>query len=232
MTGEGQRGCLLVIDGLDGSGKATQARLLAETLAAQGRQVRQISFPNYASDSSALVKMYLAGQFGDKPDDVNAYAASSFFAVDRYASYKTDWGAFYQAGGIVIADRYTTSNGAHQCSKLPPEAWDAYLDWLFTYEYQLLGLPAPDAVIYLRVDPAVSQQLMTARYHGDESKKDIQERDLEYLERSRRAAEYCAQKLGWQTVECTRAGTMRTVEDIGREVLALAEAVLQKSEKS
>lgn len=232
MTGEGQRGCLLVIDGLDGSGKATQARLLAETLADQGRPVRQISFPNYASESSALVKMYLAGQFGDKPDDVNAYAASSFFAVDRYASYKTDWGDFYRKGGIVIADRYTTSNGAHQCSKLPPEAWDAYLDWLFTYEYQLLGLPAPDAVIYLRVDPAVSQQLMTARYHGDESKKDIQERDLEYLERSRRAAEYCAQKLGWQTVECTRAGTMRTVEDIGREVLALAEAVLQKSEKS
>ena len=230
MTGAEHRGCLLVIDGLDGSGKATQARLLAETLAAQGRQVRQISFPNYASDSSALVKMYLAGQFGDKPDDVNAYAASSFFAVDRYASYKTDWGAFYQVGGIVIADRYTTSNGAHQCSKLPPEAWDAYLDWLFTYEYQLLGLPAPDAVIYLRVDPAVSQQLMTARYHGDESKKDIQERDLEYLERSRRAAEYCAQKLGWQTVECTRAGAMRTVEDIGREVLALAQAVLQKSE--
>ena len=230
MTTEGTRGRLLVIDGLDGSGKATQARLLAQHLTAQGRQVRQISFPNYASDSSALVRMYLAGQFGDKPDDVNAYAASSFFAVDRYASYKTDWGAFYQEGGIVIADRYTTSNGAHQCSKLPPEAWDAYLDWLFTYEYKLLGLPAPDAVIYLRVDPAVSQQLMTSRYHGDESKKDIQERDLEYLERSRRAAEYCAQKLGWQTVECTRAGAMRTVEDIGREVLALAQAVLQKSE--
>src|SRR5699024_8642901 len=150
MTTEGTRGRLLVLDGLDGSGKATQARLLAQHLTAQGRQVRQISFPNYASDSSALVRMYLAGQFGDKPDDVNAYAASSFFAVDRYASYKTDWGAFYQEGGIVIADRYTTSNGAHQCSKLPPEAWNAYLDWLFTYEYKLLGLPAPDAVIYLR----------------------------------------------------------------------------------
>ncbi len=227
MTTEETRGRLLVIDGLDGSGKATQAQLLARHLTARGRQVRQISFPNYDSDSSALVRMYLAGQFGDKPDDVNAYAASSFFAVDRYASYKTDWGEFYRQGGIVIADRYTTSNGAHQCSKLPPEAWDAYLDWLFTYEYKLLGLPAPDAVIYLRVDPAVSQQLMTSRYHGDESKKDIQERDQEYLERSRRAAEYCAQKLGWQTVECTEAGRMRTVEDIGRQVLALAEAVLE-----
>ena len=225
-----KRGRLLVIDGLDGSGKATQARLLAETLTARGLPVRQISFPNYASDSSALVKMYLAGQFGDKPDDVNAYAASSFFAVDRYASYKTDWGAFYRSGGIVIADRYTTSNGAHQCSKLPPEAWDGYLDWLFTYEYDLLGLPAPDAVIYLRVDPAVSQRLMTGRYHGDESKKDIQERDLEYLERSRRAAEYCARKLGWLTVECSEDGAMRTVKDIGRQVLDLAQKVLQKPE--
>ena len=117
------RGRLLVIEGLDGSGKATQARMLAETLTREGLPVRQISFPNYESESSALVRMYLGGQFGDKPDDVNAYAASSFFAVDRYASYKTDWGAFYHSGGILIADRYTTSNGAHQCSKLPPEAW-------------------------------------------------------------------------------------------------------------
>ena len=218
----GLRGRLLVIDGLDGSGKATQARRLAERLAALGLPVRQISFPNYASESSALVRMYLSGRFGDKPDDVNAYAASSFFAVDRYASYKTDWGAFYQEGGIVIADRYTTSNGAHQCSKLSPREWDQYLDWLFTYEYDLLGLPAPDAVIYLRVDPAVSQQLMTGRYHGDENRKDIQERDLEYLERSRRAAEYCARRLGWKTVQCVREGRMETVEEIGRQVYALA----------
>lgn len=220
------KGRLLVIEGLDGSGKATQAGLLAAALAADGLPVRQVSFPNYASDSSALVRMYLSGQFGSKPDDVNAYAASSFFAVDRYASFKTDWGGFYRDGGIVLADRYTTSNGAHQCSKLPPDQWDSYLDWLFDFEYRLLGLPAPDAVIYLRVDPAVSQKLMTGRYHGDESKKDIQERDLEYMERSRAAAEYCARKLGWQAVECAFAGRMRPVEDIGREVLALSRAAL------
>ena len=227
MSAGEKRGRLLVIEGLDGSGKATQAKLLAAALAADGLPVRQVSFPNYASESSALVRMYLAGQFGQKPDDVNAYAASSFFAVDRYASYKTDWGAFYRDGGVVLADRYTTSNGAHQCSKLPPEAWDGYLEWLFRFEYELLGLPAPDAVIYLRVDPAVSQKLMTARYHGDESRKDIQERDLEYLARSRAAAEYCAQKLGWQAVECARNGEMRPVEEIGREVLALARAALE-----
>ena len=212
------KGRLIVIEGLDGSGKATQAKLLAAHLKAQGRSVREVSFPDYASDSSALVKMYLAGQFGSKPDDVNAYAASTFFSVDRYASYKKDWGRFYEDGGIVIADRYTTSNAVHQCSKLPPDQWEGFLGWLFEFEFQLLGLPAPDAVVYLQVDPAVSQKLMTARYHGDESKKDVHEKDTEYLARSRAAAEYCAAHLGWATVHCTSTGAMRTIEDIQAEV--------------
>lgn len=212
-------GKLIVIEGLDGSGKATQAKLLARELRRQGREVREISFPDYKSDSSALIKMYLGGAFGSKPDDVNAYAASSFFAVDRYAGYKSDWGAFYQQGGVVIADRYTTSNAVHQCSKLPREQWDAYLDWLFRFEYEQLGIPAPDTVIYLRVDPAVSQKLMTQRYHGDEGKKDIHESDLEYLHRSRLAAEYCAEKLGWKTVLCTEEGEMRSVEEIHGDIL-------------
>ena len=171
-------GKLIVLEGLDGSGKATQAKRLAAALAAEGRPVREITFPNYASDSSALVRMYLAGQFGARPDDVNAYAASSFYAVDRYAGYKADWGRFYEEGGILIADRYTTSNAVHQCSKLPPEEWEQFLHWLFDYEFHLLGLPAPDCVIYLQVDPAVSQKLMTQRYHGDESKKDVHEKDV------------------------------------------------------
>ena len=220
------KGTLIVLEGLDGSGKATQAKLLAENLKAQGRQVREITFPDYASDSSALVKMYLAGQFGDKPDDVNAYAASSFYAVDRYASYKKDWGSFYQAGGVIIADRYTTSNAVHQCSKLPPEQWESFLNWLFDYEFHLLGLPAPDRVIYLQVDPAVSQKLMTSRYHGDESKKDVHEKDLEYLARSRKAAEFCAEHLDWKTVHCTEGDAMRTIDSIQSEVQALAAEVL------
>ena len=140
------KGRLFVLEGLDGSGKATQAKLLADHLAGSGRRVMEVTFPDYESDSSALVKMYLSGQFGSRPDDVNPYAASSFYAVDRYASYKTKWGSFYEAGGIVIADRYTTSNAVHQCSKLPPDQWDGFLRWAFEYEYQLLGLPAPDAV--------------------------------------------------------------------------------------
>ena len=220
------KGKLIVLEGLDGSGKATQAKLLAEKLTAEGRAVREVSFPNYASDSSALVKMYLAGQFGEKPDDVNAYAASTFYSVDRYAGYKSDWGTFYENGGVIVADRYTTSNAVHQCSKLPPEQWESFLQWLFDFEFRLLGLPAPDCVIYLQVDPAVSQKLMTQRYHGDESKKDVHEKDVEYLKRSRRAAEFCAAHLGWQTVACSEGDSMHSIEAIQQEVQKLAEQVL------
>lgn len=216
-------GQLIVIEGLDGSGKGTQAKRLYETLLAQGRKVRKVSFPDYDSDSSSLIKMYLAGEFGTDPNAVNAYAASSFFAVDRFASYKKDWGQFYNEGGIIISDRYTTSNAVHQCSKLPQDQWDTFLQWLFDFEYRLMGIPAPDKVIYLQVDPAVSQKLMTGRYQGDESKKDIHEKDRAYLDRSRLAAEYCAEKLGWQTVHCVKNGAMRTIEDIGQEILALIE---------
>ena len=215
------KGKLIVIEGLDGSGKGTQAAELAKNLAAGGAPVRKVSFPDYASDSSALVKMYLSGQFGKDPQDVNAYAASTFYAVDRFASFKRDWGGFYEGGGIVVADRYTTSNAVHQCSMLPQEQWDAFLAWLFDFEYHLLGIPSPDLVVYLSVDPAVSQRLMTGRYQGDESRKDIHEGNLAYLRRSRLAAEYCSSRLGWRQIECCRGGQMRTVEAIQADILAL-----------
>ena len=222
-------GKLIIFEGLDGSGKGTLTSLTAQKLAAQGMDLGQITFPNYASDSSALVKMYLSGQFGDKPDDVNAYAASSFYAVDRFASYKTDWGDFYRAGGLVLSDRYTTSNAVHQCAKLPPMHWDGFLNWLFDFEYKKIGIPAPDAVLYLAVDPEVSQELLKERYHGDESKKDIQEKDREYMARSRAAAEYCAKAFGWYRIECTQGEdvkSMRTVEDINAEILAKLQLIL------
>ena len=214
-------GKLIVIEGLDGSGKATQAGLLAEALQKRGTAVRQVSFPVYESDSSALVRMYLRGDLGKDPGDVNAYAASTFYAVDRFASYKADWGGFYEAGGVVVADRYTTSNAIHQCAKLPEDRWDGFLAWLFDLEYDLMGIPAPDMVIYLRGDVAVSQKLMTGRYHGDESRKDIHEKDLDFMYRSRLAAEYCRDALGWKTVDCIRDGRMREIEDIHREILSL-----------
>ena len=214
-------GKLIVLEGLDGSGKATQAKLLADALAQQGRQVRSVTFPNYESDSSAPIRMYLSGQLGEHPDDVNAYAASTFYAVDRYISYKTGWEQFYQTGGINVADRYPTSTMVHQCSKLPRDQWDGYLDWLVPFEYEKIGIPAPDEVIYLQVDPAVSQKLMTGRYQGDEAKKDIHEKDTEYLERSRAAAEYCADKYQWRRVECTSSGAMRSIEDIHASVMQI-----------
>jgi len=213
-------GKLIVIEGLDGSGKATQARLLAEKLTAEGVKVRQVSFPDYNSDSSALVKMYLNGEFGTCAYDVNAYVASSFYAVDRYAGFMKDWRADYESG-VIIADRYTTSNAIHQCAKLPKEQWDGYLAWLFDYEYGKLGIPAPDRVIYLRVDTAVSQKLMTGRYQGHEEKKDIHEKDIGYLGQCRQAADYCADKLGWQVVECCEGERMRSVESIADDIQRL-----------
>lgn len=210
-------GRLIVIEGLDGSGKATQANLLANALKEKDMIIRKVSFPDYESNSSALVKMYLAGQFGTHPDDVNAYAASSFYAVDRYASFKKDWQEDYKKG-IVIADRYTTSNAIHQCAKLDESEWDGYLSWLFDFEYRLLGIPEPDTVIYLRVDPEVSQSLLKKRYDGDMSKEDIHEKDREYLERCRKAAGYCARKLGWETVECCVNGLMRGIDEIQLDI--------------
>ncbi|MGM9614490.1 MAG: dTMP kinase [Oscillospiraceae bacterium] len=215
------RGKLIVIEGLDGSGKATQSALLYEALQSRGTPIRKVSFPDYQSDSSALVKMYLAGEFGSRPEDVNAYAASAFFAVDRYASYKKYWAPFYENGGIIVADRYTTSNAVHQCSKLPEEQWDAFLDWLFDFEYRLLGIPAPDTVVYLNVETEVSQKLMTTRYEGDESKKDIHEGNRAYLEHSRRAAQYCSRRLGWKEIPCCVGGLMRSKEEILDDILKL-----------
>lgn len=207
-------GKLIVIEGLDGSGKGTQAQILFERLEKEGRKVKKISFPVYSSDSSALVRMYLAGQFGSRPGDVNAYAASSFYAVDRFASFKADWGKEYNDDYIIIADRYTTSNGVHQCSKLPEEKWNSFMDWLYDFEYSKLGIPAPDEVIYLDMSPQVSQKLLSGRYSGDESKKDIHEKDREYLDRSRQAARFCAEHDGWKTVKCDNGETPYSVEEI------------------
>ena len=230
------RGKLRVLEGLDGSGKATQTELLEKALRERGHRVRKISFPNYESPSSSLVKMYLRGDFGSEPGDVNAYAASAFFAVDRYAGMKQDWGRFYEEGGILLADRYATSNAVHQCCKLERGAWDGYLDWLFHFEYEQLGIPEPDGVVFLRVSLEDSQQLMTQRYHGDNSRKDIHERDLAYLETAHEAAEYCVKKYHWLPVDCVSREKedgersvlhLRDRMSIAQDVLALAEEILQ-----
>lgn len=213
-------GKLIVIEGLDGSGKSTQLELLPKNLAKMGIDCKTVSFPDYENPSSTLVRMYLAGDFGSKPDDVNAYAASTFYCVDRYASFKANWGEFYNNGGTVIAGRYTTSNAVHQCSKLPESEWENFLSWLYDFEYNKVGIPKPDKVIFLDMPIEVSQKLLSKRYDGDETKKDIHESDTEYLSRCRKAAVFTAEYSNWDIIPCSENGEPKTVENIAKDVLA------------
>lgn len=220
-------GKLIVIEGLDGSGKSTQLELLKARLKEENIPVKAISFPDYDSDSSALVKMYLSGKFGNRPDDVNPYAASLFYCVDRYASFKAKWGKDYNAGRAIIAGRYTTSNAIHQTSKLDESEWKPFLNWLYDIEYNKVGIPKPDLVIFLDMPVEVSQKLLSGRYHGDESGKDIHERDVNYLNNCRRAAKFVADYSGFKTVNCAVGGNIRTVESISDEILDLVKKTLE-----
>lgn len=219
------RSKLLVIEGLDGSGKATQAALLTQRLRELGLPVRQVSFPNYEDDSSALVRMYLQGQLG-QAEEVNAYAASLFYTVDRYATFRKSIQQDWEQGCILVADRYTTSNMVHQCTKEPRENWGTYLSWLEDLEYEKVGLPRPDRVIYLDLEPALSRRLLEKRYGGDQSKKDIHEANFQYLLHCRESALYAAEKFGWQRISCGEGTEIRSVEDIGQELWQLVQGLL------
>lgn len=219
-------GRLIVFEGTDGSGKATQSRLLCEHLRRENIPYKNITFPRYGKPSAAMVQEYLDGNLGRRPGDVNAYAASLMFSMDRYASYKQDWGAFYEAGGLVIADRYTTSNAVHQASKLPDGEREKFLDWLFGFEYGLLGLPEPSLVFYLDVPTEVTERLMRERERATHTAADIHEADDAYLRECRENARGVAARCGWQRVDCTRDGRMRGIEDIHEEVYARVKALL------
>ncbi|MEG2857177.1 MAG: thymidylate kinase, partial [Clostridia bacterium] len=177
-------GRIIILEGTDASGKSTQLDLLTQHLRADGRDFRTVAFPRYSEDSSALIRMYLAGDFGKTPGDVNAYAASTFFAVDRYASYKSDWKDYYDAGGILLFDRYTTSNAVHQGAKLARDERERFWSWLFDFEYNLMGLPAPSAVLFLDMPPEFAARLLIARAEAT----DIHENDAEYRARCYEAA--------------------------------------------
>lgn len=211
-------GKLMVIDGLDGCGKSTQLSLLDAHLRHSQAHYRQISFPDYDQPSSALVKMYLNGELGDSATSVNAYAASSFYAVDRYASYKKFWQADYEAGIPIIAARYVTSNAIHQMTKLDTAEWSSFLTWLEDYEYGKLGLPVPDEVLFLDMPIEVSQKLLKGRYGGDESKKDIHERDIRYLNRCREAALFAANARGWHVIPCSDGNEPLPVDHIQADI--------------
>ncbi len=216
------KGKLIIIEaGSDASGKATQTKKLFARMKAEKYGIRKVEYPNYKSSSSALVKMYLNGEFGYRPDDVNAYAASTFYAVDRYASYMKEWKRYYENGGVVLADRYTTSNMVHQASKIQDEAErNNYLDWLWDLEFVKLGLPVPDMVIFLDVPPVISNGLMSSRSNKitGGSKKDIHESDTEYLRKTYLNACRIAEKYNWKRIECIDGSFLRSIEDIHNEI--------------
>ena len=218
-------GKLIVIEGLDGCGKNTQTKLLVDFLLSQGETAEYLSFPNYSSPSSALIKMYLNSEFGSSPSDVNAYAAASFYAVDRFASFKKFWGKSYESGKIIICDRYTTSNTFYQMAKLTENSWNEYLTWLYDYEYNKLGLPRPDAVIYLNMPINISQELMKKRYGGDEAKKDIHESDTTFLKKCEEIASFVGKKDNWFVINCTLNGKIKNEGQIHSEIKDLLREV-------
>lgn len=220
-------GKLIVLEGTDGSGKSTQFQRLTARLEREGKQFRKLVFPQYSEPSSALIRMYLGGEFGKKPSDVGAYAASAFYSVDRYASYKKVWGRWYEEGGLVVSDRYTTSNAVHQASKEPPEKQQDFLKWLYDFEYGKLGLPKPDLVIYLDVPTDFTEKLMRSREAATHTHADIHEQDMEYLATCRRSGKAAAEYYGWTVIPCVRNGAMRSIEDIHEEIYRHVAACLE-----
>lgn len=220
-------GKLVVIEGLDGSGKSTQVEKLKTRLLEEHVALKQIKLPDYQDPSSTLVRMYLGGDFGSHPEDVNVYAASSFYAVDRFASYKRHWKEEYEKGMVILADRYTTSNAVHQTVKLPKAQWEDYLSWLSDYEYNKMGIPKPDLVIFLDMPVDISQQLMSARYGGEEQKKDVHEADVPYLKSCHEAALFAAEKLGWKVVPCSDGKQPYSIENIHEAIYKIVKDEIQ-----
>lgn len=214
-------GKLIVFEGIDGSGKSTQLNMMCRRFEEENRAYMYLAFPQYAEPSSALIRMYLAGEFGKNPGDVNAYAASSFYAVDRYASYIKSWGEYYKNGGIILADRYTTSNAIHQASKVPDDKRKEFFQWLYEFEYKLMELPVPDTVIYMDIPVHAAVSRMRQREQETNTRGDIHETDLKYLESCYRSGEEAADFYGWQKIQCLKDGKMRTADDIHEEIYQL-----------
>ena len=211
------KGKLLVLEGTDASGKSTQFERLCQALDERNISYRRLVFPRYQEESSALIRMYLNGQFGSHPDDVNAYTASTFFAVDRYASYQTEWKDYYENGGLILADRYTTSNAVHQASKLEGEEQENYLNWLFDFEYRIMGIPAPDQVFFLDMPTEAVRNLLE---HRQGKTQDIHEKDIPYLKKCYQTASRLADRFGWHRIRCTQGNAIRSIADISDELVA------------
>lgn len=222
-------GKLIVIEGTDSSGKETQTRKLYERLEKEITNVRKLSFPNYKSPACEPVKMYLAGAFGDNALDINPYPVSTMFAIDRYASYKMEWEKFYQDGGIIVTDRYTTSNMVHQASKIESiDKKNEYLDWLEELEYSKMGIPRPDLIIFLNMPTETAAQLMAQRKNKitGEDIKDIHEKDISYLKKSYENACNIAKKYKWLEIKCVENGRLKTIDEIGEEIFSVVKKIL------
>ena len=221
------KGKLIVLEGIDGSGKSAQYRRLCARMENDGIAYTHIVFPRYDKESSALIRLYLGGTFGSKPEDENAYTASTFYAVDRFASYRDDWGAVYENGGLILSDRYTTSNAVHQGSKLPEAELPAFFDWLQDLEYGKMGLPRPDLVLYLDVDVELSLARMRRRQQKTHTSADIHEKDVGYLERCLRTARLAAAHYGWKTIPYLKEGKEREVDEKNREIYSILQVYLK-----
>ena len=225
------KGKLFVIEGLDGSGKETQTRLLEKRLKDEGFSVVRASYPNYESDSSALVKMYLRGDFGENPEDVDPKVASIFYAVDRYATFKTEYEKFYLDGGIIIADRYVTSNMVHQACKIEDiKERKEYISWLLEFEYGLMKIPAPDRIFFLDISPDVSRRLIENRKNKftDEKDKDIHEKNLDYLYKAYENVKFLYENCGFERIECTDGESLKSIEEINDMLYEKVKAELVK----
>ena len=214
-------GKLIVFEGTDGSGKSTQFKRLCARLEQEGIPFQRLVFPQYSEPSSALLRMYLGGEFGSRPSDVNAYAASTFYAVDRYASWKKVWGEYYEKGGLILADRYITSNAVHQASKVPEGEREDFFRWLEDFECGKLGLPKADLVMYMDMPTEKAVELLRARENATNTHADIHEVDTDYLKTCRTTALAAADFYGWQRVTCVNEqGAVRSMEEIGEEIWA------------
>lgn len=222
------KGKLIVLEGVDGSGKSTQFKRLCENLELKGIEFRKLVFPRYDNESSALIRMYLNGEFGENPDCVNAYAASLFFAVDRYASYISEWKDFYLSGGIFLADRYTSSNAVHQGAKLESAERKVFFDWLYELEYVKLCLPEPDLVVYLDVDAETSKRRIEKRELKKGIKADIHERDLAFIQKGIESGRMAAKHYSWKLIDYSENGIEREIDEKQGEIFGIVESYLKK----
>ena len=216
-------GKLFVIDGTDGSGKQTQFKKLQERLDKEGIEYKTVSFPNYDDASSSLVKMYLSGEFGENAKEISPYIASTFYAADRYATYKKELEKYYNEGGIILADRYTTANMVHQAGKIiDPVERKKFLDWLWDFEFNLYKIPVPTKTFFLNMPTEVAVKLMEKRENKftHTQTKDIHERDKNHIQDSYNAACSLVSKYDWCEIKCAENGKPRTIEDIHEEIFS------------